>query len=408
MKKYDVLWFFVLIFLVAALPGQIKKDKGTFEERKPGYWKTIQQGIEEFEKKEKPKKKKFVADLSNYDLPDTVSEFTQFWHNPPISQGNTGTCWSFATTSFFESEIKRIHNKEIKLSEIYTVYWEYVEKVRRFVRERGNSAIGQGSEHNAVIRMWKKYGCVPADAYSGMKPGQQFHNHSNMFKEIKSYLKFVEKHSAWNEEEVIATVKSIMNHYLGEPPTTFKYQGKTYTPQDFLKKVVRLNLDDYVELMSLKEKPYYKMVEYDVPDNWWNSEDYFNVPLDDFMAVMKKAVRNGYSVCLGGDVSEAGYNSWHDVAIVPTFDIPSEYIDEDARQFRFSNGSTTDDHAIHCVGWLEKDGVDWYLIKDSGSGSRNGKNFGYYFYHEDYVKLKMMNILVHKDMVTELLKKLEK
>ena len=43
--------------------------------------------------------------------------------------------------------------KEVKLSEIYTVYWEYLEKARRFVRERGNSAFGQGSEANAVPRI---------------------------------------------------------------------------------------------------------------------------------------------------------------------------------------------------------------------------------------------------------------
>ena len=54
---------------------------------------------------------------------------------------------------------------------------------------------------------------------------------------------------------------------------------------------------------------------------------------------------------------------------------------------------------------MEKDGKDWYLIKDSGSGSRNGKNFGYYFYHEDYIKLKMMNIMVHRSVAEDILKK---
>jgi bleomycin hydrolase len=93
------------------------------------------------------------------------------------------------------------------------------------------------------------------------------------------------------------------------------------------------------------------------------------------------------------------------VAMIPTFDIPSEYINEDARQFRFSNKSTTDDHGIHLVGYLEKNGTDWFLIKDSGSGSRNGSNEGYYFYHEDYIKLKIMDFAVHKDVVKDILTK---
>jgi bleomycin hydrolase len=57
---------------------------------------------------------------------------------------------------------------------------------------------------------------------------------------------------------------------------------------------------------------------------------------------------------IGGDTSEPGYYAHKEVAMVPTFDIPSEYIDEHARQLRFSNCATTDDHAIHLVGYMEK------------------------------------------------------
>lgn len=170
---------------------------------------------------------------------------------------------------------------------------------------------------------------------------------------------------------------------------------------------VKLNLDDYLNFMSLMEKPYWEQVEYQVPDNWWKSTDYYNLPLDEFTALAEHAAREGYSFVIGGDVSEAVYVADRDVAVVPTFDIPSAYIDENARQFRFSNHSTEDDHAIHVVGHFTLNGDNWYLIKDSGSGSRNGKNVGYYFYHEDYIKLKMMNIFVHKDAAKKWLKKFE-
>jgi bleomycin hydrolase len=49
-------------------------------------------------------------------------------------------------------------------------------------------------------------------------------------------------------------------------------------------------------------------------------------------------------------IGEPGYYSYKEVALVPTFDIPSEYIDENFRQLRFSNTATTDDHGIHIVG----------------------------------------------------------
>ena len=129
------------------------------------------------------------------------------------------------------------------------------------------------------------------------------------------------------------------------------------------------------------------------------------------MTIIKNSIKAGYTVAIGGDVSEAGFDAWSQTAVVPTFDIPSEYIDENARQFRYSNNTTTDDHGIHIVGYVEKNGKTWFLIKDSGSGSHNAgkesKNFGFYFFHEDYVKLKMMSAMVHKDMLKDILPKMK-
>jgi bleomycin hydrolase len=156
------------------------------------------------------------------------------------------------------------------------------------------------------------------------------------------------------------------------------------------------------------QKPYWQQVEYEVPDNWWHNKDYYNIPLDDFMKILKSSIKNGYTLAIGGDVSEPGYYSWTKCAVVPTFDIPSEYIDEYSRQFRFSNETTTDDHGIHLVGYEELDGKTWFLIKDSGSGSRNTGDKGYYFYQEDYVKLKIMDFMVHKEMFKEYLSKFKK
>ena len=291
---------------------------------------------------------------------------------------------------------------------MFTVYSEYIEKARRFIQEKGNSAFAEGSESNAVSRMWKMYGIVPEEAYTGMKSGQIFHDHSKMYNELNAYLQSVKTANNWNEESTLSTIKAIMNTYIGEPPKTLTVDGKQMTPKEYFEKVVKLNVDDYIELMSLMEKPDYQFVEYEVPDNWWHSKDYYNIPLDVFMSSLKKVVRNGYSVCIGGDVSEPGLEGHAGMAIVPTFDIPAEYIDESARQFRFSNGTTGDDHGIHLVGYKEMDGKDWYLIKDSGSGSRNNSHPGYYFYHEDYVKLKMLGFMVHKDAVKDFLKISEK
>jgi bleomycin hydrolase len=395
----------VLSFLSTTF-AQDQKNTGVFVEEKDGFYKNeILKSIDEFNNPEKEKKKSFKLDFTGMDLPKSKDEFTSYWFNEPVSQGRTGTCWCFSTTSYFESEVYRLHQKKVKLSEMYTVYWEYVEKAKYYIRQRGESAFEEGSEANAVPRIWKTYGVVPIEAYTGLQPDQKFHDHQAMIKEMKSYLNNIKSNNAWNEDEAITVIKSILNHYIGEPPVEFYFEGKKYSPKEFLNDYLQIKPDDYVDILSYLQKPYYQRVEYEVPDNWWHSDVYYNVPLNVFMEALKNIIRNGYTVVLGGDVSEAGYDPWHKVGIVPTFDIPSEYIDESARQFRFSNGTTTDDHGIHLVGYKEKDGVDWYLIKDSGSGSRNTGDKGYYFYHENYVKLKMMDFMVHKDAVENLLKK---
>ncbi|MDP4194141.1 MAG: C1 family peptidase [Bacteroidota bacterium] len=384
------------------------QDKAIYTEENSPFYEKMQKEISEFNNKENPPKKAFKVDFSGMDLPKSVTEFTRQWHNPPTNQGLTGTCWCFSTTSFFESEIYRLTKREIKLSEIYTVYWEYVEKAKRFVHQRGNSEFAEGSESNAVRRIWSQYGVVPEDSYTGKLPGQKHHDHRQVYAEMNEYLQKVKANNAWDEETVIQTIKSIMDHYFGKPPAYVSVDGQKMTPQEYFHNVVKLNMDDYVDFISLMQSPYYQKMEYNVTDNWWHDSDYYNIPLDDFMKTLKSAVRKGYTIAIGGDVSEPGYDFHSEVAIVPSFDIPSEYIDENARQLRFNNGSTADDHGIHIVGYMEKNGKDWYLIKDSGAGAQSAKNPGYYFYQEDYVKLKMIDFMVHKDAAKELLSKFAK
>lgn len=407
----------ILLGLFAAFGALAQKnnDKGKIdivEQGKGYYYESILKDVnavnEQLEEKEPYKR--FIMDQSGLDLPNDRSLYTTVWCQPTISQGNGGTCWCFSTSSFYETEIYRQTGKHVKLSEMYTVYWEYVEKARRFIEKRGDSHFSEGSEGNAVARIMKMYGAVPESAYTGLLNGRKFHSHAQMMEEMTGFLNSMKESNAWNVEYGLATIKDIMNHYIGVPPTSFTVEGKEYTPKTYMNDYLKLNPDDFVEILSYKQEPYWQQVEYKVPDNWWHSKDYYNIPLDVFMDALKNAVKNGYSLSIGGDVSETGFSRETNCAIIPDYDIPSEYINEDARQFRFSNETTTDDHGMHLIGILENykgTGKDWYLIKDSSSGSRNvgedNPNFGYYFFHEDYIKLKMMGFTIHKDAVKDIL-----
>jgi bleomycin hydrolase len=417
MKAY--LSLLTIMACSVGLHGQ-SKDKAALITlpRGEGYYnQTILKDNRMVEEAQTPKEpaKRLVMDQSGYKLPNKTALYTRVWANEPLSQGSTGTCWDFSTLSFYESEIFRQTGKKVKLSEMYVAYFEYIEKARRFVQERGNSLFDEGSEGNAVARIALQYGLVPAETYTGLTNGRKFHNHVVMMAEMTAYLESVKTANAWNEKAVLETIADILNHYLGTPPTLVSVDNKSISPKNYMTDVLKLNPNDFVEILSLKQKPYWQQVEYTVPDNWWHNADYYNVPLNDFMAILKKAIRAGYSVSIGGDTSEPGMLTATQCAMVPDFDIPSAYINEDARAFRFANKTTTDDHGIHVVGYIENfngDGKDWYLIKDSGAGSRNNEEkapeFGYYFFSEDYVKLKMMGFTIHKEAVKDILAKFAK
>lgn len=407
-----ILTIFVFVFLITNIFAQKPeiKDKAIYNEKKAGYYqnvllKTIDK--ETNTESEKPKLA-FSVDFSKYSFPTDTSKYKKVWHNNPINQGLTGTCWCFAGTSFIESEIERTINKKVKLSEMFTVYWEYVERAKYYVENRGNMYFGEGSESNAVIKIMKLYGAMPSYCYTGRLPSSTVHNHSKMYEEMRNYLQTVKENNAWDKNIVVETIKSILNHYMGEPPTSFNYDNKTYTPKEYISTILQINPDNYFSFMSTKELKYNQKGLLDEPDNWWKCDDYYNLSLNDYIKLLTNSILKGFSVAICGDVSEPGYNAQTQVAIIPTFDIPSAYIDEDSRLYRFENKTTTDDHCIHIVGIQNFEGKNWFLIKDSGSGGFDGNTKGYRFYHEDYIKLKMMNILLNKEAAKEFLNKIIK
>ena len=345
-------------------------------------------------------------DFSALDRPKSPEEFTRLPHLPPIRQYNTGTCWCFGTVSLLESELKRLGKPETKLSEEFTVYWEYVEKARRFIREKGNSVLGEGSEPNSTIARMKQYGVVRGPDYTGLLDEKTEHDHSALFREFRGFLEAHKAGQDWNEEKALAGVRAILDKQLGKPPDRIDVDGKSLTPKEYLDSL-GLNLDDYVSFISFKYLPFHTRGEYKVPDNWWHSTDYYNVPLDEFKGAVLGALKKGFTVVLAADISEPGNSGETNVGVIPTFDIPRGFIDQASREFRFTNGASTDDHVVHCVGYKKSAPDTWFLVKDSWETAYRGPVKGYFFYRADYLKLKVLMFMTHKDAVADLLAKFQ-
>ena len=342
--------------------------------------------------------------LQKIHKPQSMDAFKALPHLSPFNQDTTNACWSFSTLSFLESEMLRLGLPEIRLSPMFPVYYAFIEKARYFVESRGESRFAAGDLFSGVMQTVKKYGLVPQEAYKGQTRSCKTFNHTCLEKELKLYMQDVKKNGHWDEQQVLREVKRILDKHLGPPPQHFVFNNKEYTPATFRDEVVKLPWQDYIILTSFTYAPFYRFIELRVPDNWAHRSNYYNIPLEQFYSALKDALRKKFTVAFDCDTNEPGRMGEEDVAFIPEFDIPSAYITQEARQFRFDNGSTTDVHLMHIVGYKNIKGDDWFLVKDSWRSAWYGKFPGYFFFHGDYMKLKTLAILVHGDAVASLLK----
>lgn len=327
------------------------------------------------------------------------------------NQAKSGTCWSYSTNSFLESEMIRKGEKPVDLAEIFTARNVYIEKAEAYIRMHGNIGYGDGGECHDVINMYAKYGAIPQSVYTGLHYGTD----KNKFAEMQAVLKAML--DAWvrnpngklnpNWEKAFIAV---LDTYLGKVPETFEWQGKEYTPKTFAEEVVKVNPKDYVEMTSLTDKPYYKKTMFMVPDNW-SFQKVYNVKMHDITKIIDNALEKGYSVAWATDVSEK-YFSWKNgVAFVPEKDWddmsekeqkdlfngpkPERKITAKMRQEAFDDYETTDDHGMHIVG-LAKDqnGREYYMVKNSWGDKNDYK--GYIYVTKNYVRYKTTAILLNK------------
>ncbi len=340
---------------------------------------------------------------------------------PVKNQAKTGTCWSFATTSFVETELIRMGKGENILSPMFNVRYAYPLKAENFIRYSGLTNFGEGGQAHDVMNVIRDHGFVPEEVYKGMNIGEVQHNHGEMDAVIKGIVDAVNKDKGGKITPLWPKViESTLNIYLDVPPKEFTYQGKTYTPKSFVE-AMGFNPDDYVELTSFTHHPFYKQFDLEVPDNW-SKGLYYNVPLDDLMKIIDNALMNGYSVAWDGDVSEKYFNRKKGIAIVPLEEelpvvddskkeddaeekpVTEKAVTQQMHQDSFDNRTTTDDHLMHIVGIAkDQEGHKFYYTKNSW-GTKNSKYDGYWYISEQYIRLKTIAIMIHKDVIPAELK----
>ncbi|WP_347372681.1 C1 family peptidase [Aequorivita sp. Q41] len=329
---------------------------------------------------------------------------------PVISQGITGTCWSFSSTSFLESEIIRLTGKKIDLSEMYQVRNTYPLKAENFIMRQGKSQFSEGGLAHDVMNSVAKNGLVPEEAFSGLFAGETVYNHAEMVAVLEAMLKtYVDNPGRKLSSKWRTAIDAVLDIYLGKNVASFTYEGKQYTPESFLK-MTKIEPADYITITSFTHAPFYSQFILNIPDNWSNGS-FYNVPLNEMIATIDNALEKGFTIELDCDVSEKTFSSKDGVAVIPENAVntikalqgvyPEKTITQDYRQEEFENYDTTDDHLMHITGMLQdQNGTKYYKVKNSwGTDETRVANGGYVYFSEAYMRLKAISITVHKDAV---------
>ncbi|MCT4579939.1 MAG: C1 family peptidase [Flavobacteriales bacterium] len=353
------------------------------------------------------------------------------------NQGRTGTCWSFSSLSFFESEILRLGHGKHNLSEMFIARNAYIGKAENFLRMYGTFTFGPGGAFHDIPWVIRRYGIVPEEVYKGLNYGDTIHRHAEMEAILGATVKELAK-KPQNDHLTPVWKKAytgILDAYLGDLPDNvedfkFTYEGKEYTPKSYSESL-GLNMDDYVSLTSYTHHPFYSQFVLEVQDNWAMQSGY-NLPLDEFMQVMEDAIKNGYTFAWGADVSEKGFNYRDALAILPEDEstikregrdnkhfsdagakkisnafvtpVKERIVTQEERQIAFDNQETTDDHGMHVTGLVEdQNGTKYFIVKNSWGKSNECD--GYFYASFPYARYKTMNILIHKDAINKKLQK---
>ncbi|MGQ1908944.1 aminopeptidase C [Marinifilum sp. RC60d5] len=349
-------------------------------------------------------------------------------------QYRSGTCWSFATVSFLESELLRTGKESIDLSEMFIVNRNYHLRAKDYIRFHGKKSFSPGAEGWDVLNVIKKFGIMPEQAYSGNTFDETMPVHGEMDAVLKAYVDAIVK----NKNKKITPVwmkgfDGILDAYLGEIPEKFSYKEKEYTPKSFANKM-GLNMDDYVTITSYTHHPFYETYIFEGPDNWSMGEVY-NLPMDEMMQIMDNAIANGYSIAWGSDVSEKGFAFRKGVAVVPDtetknmadseiskwenmskdqkaaygteYPVKEKTISQEMRQKAFDNYESTEDHLMHIVGTAkDQNGSKYYVVKNSWGTDMNSYK-GYFYASRAFVQYKTVGLMLHKDAIpAEIAKKM--
>lgn len=360
------------------------------------------------------------------------------------NQKQSGRCWMFAALNLMEYKLCRKYNlKGFELSKNYTLFFDKLERCNyfldsiirtldedldgRLVSHILTDPMGDGGQWDMIKNIIKKYGLVPSYAMKESVNSSATANLNNyLTKILRMYAKNLR--NSYKEEKDLEKLKKMQEEYmkkiydvlsisLGTPPEKFDFEvrnedeefisDKNLTPQEFLKKHVEVNLDDYISLINAptKDKPYFKSYTVDFLGNVMELDKvrYVNVPVEVMKDGILKQLKDGEPVWFGCDVAQFFYRKGAnlDLSTLKIFDLLNVEYDL-SKEERLDYKESLMTHAMVFVGCdydEENKKINRYKVENSWG--KDAGDRGYLVMSDEWFDEYMYQALINKKYLDE-------
>lgn len=359
------------------------------------------------------------------------------------AQEKSGRCWLFATLNTLRYQFSKQYKcKDFQFSQNYLSFWDRVEKsnafYENFIRnidedldgrkltsllQMGN---GDGGQFDNAIALIQKYGLVPQSAMSETAVSNQtdafdrvlncrLRKDALLLKEAFNKGASTEELRAM-KEEFMATIYELCVYCFGEPVEHFDFEYRdddkkfhrdlNLTPQEFYKKYISEDIENYVVLCNAPNKEYGKVYSLPEEDNIVGGRPvrFYNVELDTFKKLTIQQLQAGKVTWFGCDVLEQldRNNGWlaRDLyAYDELLDTDLHFSKADRLEYRQAACS----HAMAFTGVNLIDGKANRWKVENSWGSKIGYD-GYFIMDDAWFDDYVYEVVIHKDFLPEEIK----
>ncbi len=359
------------------------------------------------------------------------------------NQKQSGRCWLFAATNVMRFRIIKSCNLEnFELSQSYLLFWDKLEKSNwflenildtleepvegRLVSYLLTDPVCDGGQWDMAVNLINKYGVVPKYSMpeSSISSGTREMNRvlTELLRNDACILRDLASqgtHRQALEEKKAVMLNDIYRMLcicLGEPPKTVDMEARDkdgnfiqeigLTPQEFFKKYVDMDLNDYISLINAPtaDKPFHRRYTVRMLGNVkeGNPICYINLPIEDLKKAAIAQLKDGEPVWFGCDMGpcinrDLGImdTSLYDLGDFFQLDLPM------TKGQRLDYGQSLMTHAMVFQGVnLTGDETPTRWRVENSWGEDPGQK-GYFIMSDDWFNEYMYQVVVNKKYLTK-------